>query len=460
MATIIRSIAFKNFYNFYGEYEQNCYKFSEGLNIINADNGAGKSKIYNGFLWVIKGQVYDSDIRAIVKDDYEPLKLLSDKAKLENNEVETGVRIVFDNNGERYTVEKRIRYTKRIPNASTSNSDDWDISNAWVDVVCMNLASHDSHSIYDERDKEDILQNRLISPEMQSYALLQGEAIDEIVDLSNAKQLAHTVEILTDISELKSIETTCSILSRNAAHDLQVMQDAHTTNLGRYEALKRDKEAKLAFIEKCQESLDTYKYELKAASETYERLQSQVANTENRVKYRERLQTIEEKIKSLIERKSILLSGINDNLFKIDTPWLLLGTDGCIDSYLRLRDEYMQARYKRATAQDPHAFFTTLPEGSPYVIGRLLKGLKNGIILRVFEIVLKKLRMKMSLTYMFFLMVYNEMSRHFLKSIALRVMSQEFANKLKILMLKLQTSNVQNRLLQVNLSIMVETRII
>lgn len=50
----------------------------------------------------------------------------------------------------------------------------------------MNLASHDSHSIYDERDKEDILQNRLISPEMQSYALLQGEAIDEIVDLSNA----------------------------------------------------------------------------------------------------------------------------------------------------------------------------------------------------------------------------------------------------------------------------------
>ena len=25
----------------------------------------------------------------------------------------------------------------------------------------------------------------------------------------------------------------------------------------------------------------------------------------------------------------------------------------------------MQARYKRATAQDPHAFFTTLPEGSP-----------------------------------------------------------------------------------------------
>ena len=54
MATIIRSISFKNFYNYSGEYEHNTYEFTEGINIVNADNGMGKSKLYNGILWILK----------------------------------------------------------------------------------------------------------------------------------------------------------------------------------------------------------------------------------------------------------------------------------------------------------------------------------------------------------------------------------------------------------------------
>ena len=54
MGTIIRSICFCNFYNYYGSYDDNTYTFTEGINIINADNNMGKSKFYNGFLWILR----------------------------------------------------------------------------------------------------------------------------------------------------------------------------------------------------------------------------------------------------------------------------------------------------------------------------------------------------------------------------------------------------------------------
>lgn len=365
MATVIREIAFKNFYNFYGDYVNNRYRFSEGLNIINADNGMGKSKIFNGFLWIITDQVYDSDIRAKVNANSDLLKLLSDKAKISETSPETGVKIIFDSDGMRYTIEKRVKYTKKIASAATSNIGDWDISEPRIDVICYDLTTRNYRSIYDERDKNDIIKNRLINPEMQSYALLQGEAIDHIVDLSNAKQLAQTVEVLTDITDLKTIAATCKVLMRNAEQDLHIMQNANAINRGRYEQLKNDKERKEINKDQSNESLDNYKRELELATETYELLQSQIANTENRVKYREAMYRIDNEINHYISKRTELLSNVNDNLFKREMPWLLLNMDGYTDTFIKLRDEYNLARYERARERNPHVFYTELPEGSP-----------------------------------------------------------------------------------------------
>ena len=54
MGTIIKSVAFENFYNYYGSYEANEYQFKVGINIVNADNNMGKSKFYNGFMWMLR----------------------------------------------------------------------------------------------------------------------------------------------------------------------------------------------------------------------------------------------------------------------------------------------------------------------------------------------------------------------------------------------------------------------
>ena len=87
MATIIRSIALKNFYNYYGDFGQNCYEFTEGLNIINADNNLGKSKFYNGVLWILKDEVYDSDSNLSLPAGESLLKMASDKASKKSNRI-------------------------------------------------------------------------------------------------------------------------------------------------------------------------------------------------------------------------------------------------------------------------------------------------------------------------------------------------------------------------------------
>ena len=84
MATFIKSVSFKNFYNYYGDFEQNEYNFKAGINIINADNNMGKSKFYNGFMWLLNDQVYDSDLKSFQDATESLMKMASGKAKKED----------------------------------------------------------------------------------------------------------------------------------------------------------------------------------------------------------------------------------------------------------------------------------------------------------------------------------------------------------------------------------------
>lgn len=138
MASIINSIAFKNFYNFYGDYSDNRYDFKEGLNIINADNGMGKSKMFNGFLWILQDMVYDSDTRRKETVVNAAMKMLSEKAKLESSS-ECGVQIVFSDESDQYTITKSIKYTQTF-----DANEPWNIAPVVTEVMVTNLITHNT----------------------------------------------------------------------------------------------------------------------------------------------------------------------------------------------------------------------------------------------------------------------------------------------------------------------------
>ncbi len=361
MASIIKSIAFKNFYNFYGEYDDNCFEFKEGLNIINADNGMGKSKMYNGFLWIIQDFVYDSDERSFEAVEQAAVKMASEKAKANSDVVVFGVRLVFEDEFNQYSITKSIKLTRHL-----SSKDSWQVSSPQNDVTETNLITHNSAVIYDIAKKELIIKDRLLAPTMQSYSLLQGEAIDNIVDLSNSSKLSSTVEALTDLSEIKTIESTCKVLFKNADRDLNNKQQSCADNKKAFDEAKESKKEIERQIEANNESINLYKRELQKATEEAQKYSLILGNTEQRVKFREKLLVQRAELAKKEADLNDLRSSINDNLFKKPMPWLLYGNDGYVERFADKRTNYTEAMLAKQVANNPQKYLASiLPEGSP-----------------------------------------------------------------------------------------------
>lgn len=200
--------------------------------------------------------VYDSDTRRKETVVNAAMKMLSEKAKLESSS-ECGVQIVFSDESDQYTITKSIKYTQTF-----DANEPWNIAPVVTEVMVTNLITHNTSIVYDINRQNEIIKERLISPTMLSYSLLQGEAIDNIVDLSNSANLAATVEALTDLSELKQIESTCKYLCTNSQKNLENKQKSCSQNKSEFEKAEADKLKIEKEIAKNQESISLYKNSL------------------------------------------------------------------------------------------------------------------------------------------------------------------------------------------------------
>ena len=148
MATIINKISFQNFFNYYGEFddENTTYELEEGLNIIVADNGAGKSKFFNAFLWLFEDMVLDSDdkVKKRVKDVC--IKILSDKAKVEteiNESVDCGVQIEYTQaDRKKYRIKKSFKATRIAENINEKSSWSFSMNSSEVGQIDLLLSKY------------------------------------------------------------------------------------------------------------------------------------------------------------------------------------------------------------------------------------------------------------------------------------------------------------------------------
>ena len=365
MATIINSVAFENFYNYYGSYKHNEYRFKPGINIINADNNMGKSKFYNGFMWLLRDQVYDSDIKAFTDANESLTKMASGKAKSEDTNFKVGVKVVFTNNKKKYTIEKYSLFSNRNGEITHEPS---------VLDILVNENNGDT-PINDVDEKENIINQVFIPLALRNYTLLQGESMDRLVDLSSKKALSDTIDTLAGISVLKGI---CEISHKQAKKAEELYQQMDSENSKNDTAKQRDIEdrnRKKTLIENTQTEIDTDQVELDAAKARKEELDAYISNSSKRNEIRAKLERnkIEiDNVKTTIER---IESSITKKIFDEETPWLLMGLADELDAFDAKREKHIG---DVAQMNNDGALVIMLPEGSPDT-SSLERMLKNEI---------------------------------------------------------------------------------
>ena len=282
MATIIRSVAFQNFYNYYGSFEHNQYDFTTGVNIVNADNNMGKSKFYNGFMWLLDNRVYDSDSKAFKDADESLIKMASGKAKAEDEEFTVGVRVVFDNEGISYTIEKYANFfsTNGVLGHSESK---------------MKVIQHENNAdtpILDKDQQMNILNRVFIPLALRPYALLQGESMDRLVDLSSKQALSKTIDTLAGISVLKGI---CEIAKNMAKKADALYKQIDAQNSSNNKAKQLDTQKRDSFQNTCdnlKELIENAEAESAAAKAKKEELDAYISNSQRRNQIRLRLERL------------------------------------------------------------------------------------------------------------------------------------------------------------------------
>ncbi|MBP5421551.1 MAG: hypothetical protein J6Y78_03810 [Paludibacteraceae bacterium] len=229
--------------------------------------------------------------------------------------------------------------------------------------------------IKDVNEKEDIINQVFIPLALRNYALLQGESMDRLVDLSSKKALSDTIDTLAGISVLKGI---CEISRKQAKKAEELYQQMDSENSKNDTAKQRDIEdrnRKKTLIENTETEIENDQVELDAAKARKEELDAYISNSSKRNEIRAKLERnkIEiDNVRTTIER---IESSITKKIFDEETPWLLMGLADELDAVDAKREKHIG---DVAQMNNDGALVIMLPEGSPDT-SSLERMLKNEI---------------------------------------------------------------------------------
>lgn len=370
MASIINRISFQNFFNYYGPLENNTYEFSNGVNIVVADNGGGKSKFFNGFLWIFYDEILDSDTKTRKNIKNQAVKVCSDKAKNEaavNDLIECNVAIEFSDNRYRYRICKGFRLKKSKSESSLTDSSDWQVFFKDLEVSKRDIQLLEFHEVYNDDEHKRIL-NKLIQPNLREYSLFQGEEVDKLIDFNQAESLNKAVKSLTDINKYDDLEKITKYVADRAEKDLNERVESSDAASQNYLKKLEEKDAKKNSLDSELEKLQSYEHSYAENKAEVDKLESLNENAETRKEFDDKIKDQNAKLKILKDDYDRLVEKLNERFFDGSFGWIAMGCEKEVSSFKEKLNLYRELRTLKKAAKlndETNNQVNLLPPDSP-----------------------------------------------------------------------------------------------
>jgi len=369
MASIINSISFKNFFNYYGDYDTTKYDFEKGVNVVVADNGAGKSKFFNAFLWLFYDEVLDSDDKKRKSVKNFAVKIISDKAKNETSigeTVESGIKVEYSTGRYKFQITKSFSAT-RI-GEKLSDFDSWQITMDDMEVDKTDHVLPKYKPVYDANEKQKII-SQLILPTLRQYSFFQGEEVDKMIDFSKKSSIEDAVRTLTNISKYEDIAQIVEDITNKAYNDLNKQTKSTSDHNDRLDSAIKLKESLQVQLSKENEKLEIQKELYEVAEQEKNDLEQNFANAEKRKELDDKLSEKNKTLRRVKEEYDTFLESINNRFFDGNFSWISLGFENSVLDFKHKIKEFRVKRYEKKTllgvAESPNDYFTILPANSP-----------------------------------------------------------------------------------------------
>ncbi|MCB9082109.1 MAG: AAA family ATPase [Lewinellaceae bacterium] len=336
---VVNSITLTNFQCYFGEVK---FEFKAGLNLIIGDNGAGKSKLYDAFYWVLYDQVFDSLSREFKKTNQVKGSLVSDKAKAlcePGDMVKSQVEMVVYNPKREveYTLTRSYRVSK---NESGALHQDPESDFSILQRDKFNI----SRPMVNQAEIESLLKG-ILPDDVKPYMWFQGEQVDSLIDFKNNSTLTHAINVLSDIREFDFFVEVSVKAFEAAEKEYQRESRKFSSDKRKSEDLENKKLRVQRDIAQLEEEKKLTADNLAYAIEKKDQLLNKLDDAQRIKELNINEGNLKERLRELDERLVKKKAGINKSL--ISRNWILKGAGSFVDLFAEKYNDYLETKARQ-----------------------------------------------------------------------------------------------------------------